>query len=55
MCYKENYMRLHVYIHHATRVWAIVLGLVLLVMAGLAHAQPVDIPPPGALRGRFRS
>ena len=45
MRYKENYMRLHVYIHHATRVWATVLGLVLLVIAGPTSAQPVDIPP----------
>src|SRR5499426_3120248 len=45
MRYKENHMRLHVYIHRATRVWATVLGLVLLVMAGPTSAQPVDIPP----------
>ena len=41
---KENHMRLHVCIHRATCAWAIVLGLVLLVMAGPASAQPVDIP-----------
>src|SRR5262245_11476560 len=45
MRYKENHMHLHVYIHRATRVWATVLGLALLVMAGPTHAQPVDIPP----------
>src|SRR5262245_3331822 len=45
MRYKENHMRLHVYIHRATRVWATVLGLVLLIMAGPTSAQPVDIPP----------
>src|SRR5262245_40165134 len=45
MPYKENHMRLHVSIHRATRVWATVLGLVLLVMTGSTHAQPVDIPP----------
>ena len=37
-------MRLHVCIHRATCAWAIVLGLVVLVMASPTHAQPVDIP-----------
>jgi porin len=37
-------MRLHVGIHRVTCAWAIVLGLVMLVMAGPASAQPVDIP-----------
>jgi porin len=41
---KENHMRLHVCIHRATCAWAIVLGLVVLIMAGPASAQPVDIP-----------
>jgi hypothetical protein len=41
---EENHMRLHVSMHRATCAWAIVLGLVLLVMAGPTSAQPVDIP-----------
>jgi len=44
MRHKENHMRLHVCIHRATCAWAIVLGLVVLVMASPTHAQPVDIP-----------
>jgi porin len=44
MRHKENHMRLHICMHRATCVWATVLGLVLLVMAGPPHAQPVDIP-----------
>jgi porin len=42
---KENHMRRHICMHRATCAWAIVLGLVVLVMAGPASAQPVDIPP----------
>ena len=42
--HEENHMRLHVYVHRATRVWAIVLDLILLLMAGPTSAQPVDIP-----------
>jgi len=38
-------MRLHVCMPHATCAWALVLGLVVLVMAGPTRAQPVDIPP----------
>jgi len=41
---KENHMSLHVCMHRATCAWAIVLGLALLIMAGPASAQPVDIP-----------
>src|SRR5262247_1775081 len=44
MTHKENYMRLHVYRQRVTCAWAIVLGLVGLVMAGPTSAQPVDIP-----------
>ena len=44
MRHEENSMRLHVCMHRATCAWALVLGLVLLAMAGPAHAQPVDIP-----------
>ena len=47
MRHKENHMRLHVCIHRATYAWAIVLGLIVLVMASPTHAQPVDIPLPG--------
>ena len=35
----------HVCWRRATCAWAIVLGLVVLVMAGPTSAQPVDIPP----------
>ena len=44
MSLEENHMRLHVCMHRATCAWAIVLGLVVLVMAGPTRAQPVDIP-----------
>ena len=44
MSHKENHMRLHVCMHRVTCAWAIILGLVLLVMAGPTSAQPVDIP-----------
>ena len=44
MSLEENHMRLHVYMHRATCAWAIVLGLVALVMGSPVHAQPVDIP-----------
>ena len=37
-------MRLHISMHRATCAWALVLGLVVLLMAGPASAQPVDIP-----------
>jgi hypothetical protein len=37
-------MSRHVGMRRATCTWAIVLGLVVLVMAGPASAQPVDIP-----------
>ena len=42
-------MRLHGCRHRTTRhrttsLWALALGLLLLAMAGPAHAQPVDIP-----------
>ena len=37
-------MRLHVCMPRVTCAWAIVLGLVLLAMAGPTRAQPVDIP-----------
>jgi porin len=37
-------MSLYVSMHRATGVWAIALGLVVLVMVGPVHAQPVDIP-----------
>jgi porin len=42
---EENHMRRHICMHRATCAWAIVLGLVVLIMAGPASAQPVDIPP----------
>jgi hypothetical protein len=41
---QENHMRLHVCIYRATCAWALILGLVVLLMAGPASAQPVDIP-----------
>jgi hypothetical protein len=44
MRHKENHMHLHVYMYRATFVWAIVLALVLLGMAGPTSAPPVDIP-----------
>src|SRR5215831_18206319 len=44
MSHEEHPMRLHVCMPRATCAWALVLGLVLLVMAGPTHAQPVDIP-----------
>ena len=44
MSHEENHMRLHVCLYRATCAWAMVLGLVLLVMAGPTRAQPVDIP-----------
>src|SRR5262245_26803234 len=44
MTRKENYMRLHVCRQRVTCAWAIVLGLVGLVMGGPTSAQPVDIP-----------
>ena len=44
MSLEENHMSLHVCMHRATCAWALVLGLVLLVMAGSTRAQPVDIP-----------
>jgi hypothetical protein len=44
MRHEENYMRLHVCMHRVTSAWAIVLGLIVLVIAGPASAQPVDIP-----------
>ena len=37
-------MRLHVCMPRVTCAWALVLGLVLLAMAGPTRAQPVDIP-----------
>ena len=37
-------MHLHISMHRATCAWALVLGLVVLLMAGPASAQPVDIP-----------
>ena len=45
MSLEENHMRWHVRMYRATCAWAIVLGLVVLAMAGPARAQPVDIPP----------
>ena len=44
MSLEENPMSLHVSIHRATCTWAIVLGLVVLVMVRSVNAQPVDIP-----------
>ena len=44
MSLEENHMSLHVSIHRATCAWAIVLGLVVLVMVSPVNAQPVDIP-----------
>src|SRR5215471_9128954 len=44
MRHKENSRRLHVCRPRVTCAWAIVLGLVGLVMAGPTSAQPVDIP-----------
>ena len=52
MSLEENPMILHVSIHRATCTWAIVLGLVVLVMVSPVNAQPVDIP---ATWGRLRS
>ena len=41
---------------HRMRPWAMVLGLVVLCLAGTANAQPVDVPPPwgGSLWDRPR-
>jgi porin len=44
MSLEENHMCLPVSMHRAACVWAIVLGLVVLVMVNPVHAQPVDIP-----------
>src|SRR5215468_3156818 len=44
MSHGENHMRLHFCMHRATCAWAIVLGLILLVIAGPTSAQPLDIP-----------
>jgi porin len=44
MSLEENHMSLHVSMHRATCAWAIVLGLVVLVMVSPVNAQPVDIP-----------
>ena len=44
MSYEENHMSLHVCMHRVPCAWAIILGLVLLVMVGHTSAQPVDIP-----------
>jgi porin len=44
MSLEENHMRLHISMHRATCAWALVLGLVVLVMAGPTSAQPVEIP-----------
>ena len=41
---EKNHMRLHVCLRRATCAWASVLGLVMLIMASPASAQPVDIP-----------
>jgi hypothetical protein len=53
MRHEGSHMCRHVCRHRATCAWAIVLGLVVLVMAGPTSAQPVDIPPTWAYRGRF--
>src|SRR5215813_689436 len=45
MRHEENHMCRHVCRHRATCTWAMVLGLVVLIMAGSTSAQPVDIPP----------
>src|SRR5262245_37565460 len=42
--HEEYHMRLHVCMHRATCAWALILGLVMLIMAGPTSAQPVDIP-----------
>ena len=44
VCHKENHRPLHVSMSRATGVWAFVLALVLLVIAGPTGAQPIDIP-----------
>src|SRR5262247_213376 len=44
MSLEENHMRLHAFMHRATCTWAIVLGLVVLVMVSPVNAQPVDTP-----------
>ena len=44
MRHEENHMRLHVCMPRASCAWALVLVLVVLVIAGPARAQPVDIP-----------
>src|SRR6266699_2169181 len=44
MSLEENHMSLEDCMPRATCAWAIVLGLVVLIMAGPASAQPVDIP-----------
>ena len=44
MHHEENPRRLHICMPRATGAWAIVLGLVVLVMAGPTRAQPIDIP-----------
>ena len=42
---EKNHMRRPVGMRRATGAWAMVVGLVVLVMAGPTSAQPVDIPP----------
>src|SRR5262245_44341590 len=44
MSHEENHIRLHVCLYRATCVWTLILGLVVLVMAGPTRAQPVVIP-----------
>jgi porin len=44
MRHTEHHGHLHVSMYRATGVWALVLALVLLGMAGPSSAQPVDIP-----------
>ena len=52
---EENHMSRYVGMPHATCAWAIVLGLIMLVMAGPTSAQPVDVPATwGATSGTAR-
>jgi porin len=37
-------MHLHIFMHRATCAWAMIFGLVVLLIAGSTSAQPVDIP-----------
>jgi porin len=44
MRHEENHIRLPVCMHRTTCAWARGVPVVLLIIAGPIHAQPVDIP-----------